>query len=207
MMTVHHVVQWEEGVAIALGMRLAELFPGLRDVHFQRTFPDLLLHFASGEVQGYELEVAFSAFIKHGHHRDQRPCHGIIYWKDDVQSAKAKHGAIVERIIQEYHLIHLGQEEEKPHGKSWVTIHTHLCSLHREGARSISEVAALLNVTKRTVYNWLVAKPWKPAMIGPDQWFRLPKSGRIRIRNRAVLDIMQKARGLGMATMPELKKS
>ncbi len=63
---------------------------------------------------------------------------------------------------------------------------------HKELERSysISEVAALLSVSRHTVYKWLSLDELDDAVIPPSGWFRLPNRY-IRIRQWAVEKLME----------------
>jgi hypothetical protein len=53
---------------------------------------------------------------------------------------------------------------------------------------SVSEVAELLSVSRRTVFKWLALDDPENAVIPPDAWIKLP-SGYIRIKEAAVLEL------------------
>ena len=54
-----------------------------------------------------------------------------------------------------------------------------------EPTYSVAEFAAIFAVDKRTVYKWLMIEDGD-AVIPPDLWFKLPGTGYIRIRHRAI---------------------
>ena len=55
-------------------------------------------------------------------------------------------------------------------------------------AYSITEVAKLLSVSRRTIFKWLAIDEPEDAVIPPEAWFRLP-SGHIRIREWVVIKL------------------
>jgi len=57
-----------------------------------------------------------------------------------------------------------------------------------EKAYSITQVAEMLAVSRRTIFKWLSIDEPEYAVIPPDAWFRLP-SGHIRIREWVVIKI------------------
>ena len=57
-----------------------------------------------------------------------------------------------------------------------------------EKSYSVSEVAEIMSVDRRTVFKWLSISEPDDAVIPPNMWFKLP-SGHIRILERAVLDL------------------
>ena len=67
-----------------------------------------------------------------------------------------------------------------------------LKKVSRKSQEKMAEVADRLGVSKPTVMGWLNCENGDPdsAVIPPSMWFRLPKSGYIRIREAAVIKLM-----------------
>jgi hypothetical protein len=55
-----------------------------------------------------------------------------------------------------------------------------------EPVYSVAQVAEIFDVTKQTVYKWLIMEDGD-SVIPPEGWFKLPGSGHIRIKRAAVL--------------------
>lgn len=53
-------------------------------------------------------------------------------------------------------------------------------------AFSVAQVVEILQVDKQTVYKWLSTDAPEYAVIPPEGWFRLPRSGYIRIKEWVV---------------------
>jgi len=59
-----------------------------------------------------------------------------------------------------------------------------------EPTYSVAQVAEIFDVTKQTVYKWLMMDEGE-SVIPADGWFKLPGSGHIRIKYSAVMALQQ----------------
>ncbi|MFC1884657.1 hypothetical protein ACFL2O_07795 [Thermodesulfobacteriota bacterium] len=54
---------------------------------------------------------------------------------------------------------------------------------------TISEVADIFRVNKQTVYKWLSPDPEENCGIAFEDWYKLPRSGQVRIYERAIIKL------------------
>lgn len=62
-----------------------------------------------------------------------------------------------------------------------------------EPTYSIAQVAEIFDVSKQTIYKWLIIDG-DDSVIPPNGWFKLPGSGHIRIKRSAVVAIYEENR-------------
>jgi len=175
------IVQNEQGMILELKDHLLKAFPNAEKVFIRTQFPDVLIHFKDGKTLGYEIEYRLSNFFQHGHHRDKRKCHGIIFWLDDRIEKE-----ISSERLKNYELICIGKEESCD--LSWIDEYLDLDKekvSEWDQVYSVSDVMKRLDVTRQTVYKWLVT------VIPRNESFRLP-SGHIRIQGSAVKKLANK---------------
>ena len=56
---------------------------------------------------------------------------------------------------------------------------------------TVQDCARIMAVSKQTVYKWLCFDDPENAVISPDDWIKLPNSGHIRIKEKAIHKLQQ----------------